>query len=384
MYKKYYTHFINANPGKQHYACHSHHYWPDVTREATIQYWDDAAKFVDDKWDYIFGEKIPTVQRHIAKALNLSHPEQIAFAPNTHEFVGRILSCFEHKAVIKVVTTDSEFYSFDRQINRLIEADKVDVVKVPSMPFETFEERMIDAIEAHGPDLVFFSHVFFNSGVVVTDLERIVNTVKNPETLVVIDGYHGFMAIPTDLSKIENRIFYIAGSYKYAQGGEGNCFLYSPKGSQLRPLHTGWFAGFGNLAKDGGNTGYSDDGYRFAGSTMDFAALYRLEAVFKLFESLNLDVTAIHNIIKRQQANFIQHIASLNHPLLKEENILVNDWSHHGHFITFNMPDDATTAEMHDLLKENGVLTDYRGNRLRFGFAIYHEDCIDLSFLKSK
>lgn len=382
MYKQYYSHFLNANAGKQHYACHSHHYWPDVTREATLKYWDDSAHLVDDKWDYIFGEKIPAVQRHIAKALNLSHPEQIAFAPNTHEFVVRILSCFEAKPVIKVVTTDSEFYSFDRQINRMIEAGKVDVVKVPSMPFHDFEARMEAAIEAHQPDLVFFSHVFFNSGVVVKDFERIVKAVKNPETLVVIDGYHGFMAVPTNLSTIENRIFYIAGSYKYAQGGEGNCFMYSPKGSDIRPLNTGWFAGFGSLATDGGNTGYSNDGYRFAGSTMDFAALYRLESVFHLFEELGLDVHKIHGIVQQQQQKFISHIASLNHSYLKVENILVQDWSHHGHFITFNMPDDVITAGIHDLLKEHGVLTDYRGNRLRFGFAIYQEDCIDLSFLK--
>ena len=58
MYKKYYSRFIEANKNLQHYACHSHHYWPDVTREATIQYWDDSAKYVDDKWDYIFSEKI--------------------------------------------------------------------------------------------------------------------------------------------------------------------------------------------------------------------------------------------------------------------------------------------------------------------------------------
>lgn len=382
MYKQYYKYFLEANANKQHYACHSHHYWPDVTREATIQYWDDAARLVDDKWDYIFEEKIPAVQRHIAKVLNLSHPEQIAFAPNTHEFVVRILSCFDTKSVIKVVTTDSEFYSFDRQINRMIEAGKVEVVKVPSMPFQDFEVRMEAAIESHQPDLVFFSHVFFNSGVVVKDFERIVKSVKKTDTLIVIDGYHGFMAVPTDLSTVADRIFYLAGSYKYAQGGEGNCFMYSPKGSDIRPLNTGWFAGFASLAVDGGNTGYSNDGYRFAGSTMDFAALYRLESVFKLFESLALDVPKIHTIIQKMQHNFLEHIVSLNHPNLKVENILVKDWMHHGHFITFEMPDDLTTIAMYNLLKENGVLTDYRSNRLRFGFAIYQNDTIDLSFLK--
>ena len=92
MYKKYYSRFLTANPHIQHYASHSHHFWPDVTREAGIQYWDDSAKYVDDKWNHIFGEKIPAVQKLIAEVLKLSHPEQIVFAPNTHELVYRLIS----------------------------------------------------------------------------------------------------------------------------------------------------------------------------------------------------------------------------------------------------------------------------------------------------
>jgi hypothetical protein len=40
-----------------------------------------------------------------------------------------------------------------------------------------------------------------------------VGTVADEEALVVIDGYHGFLALPTDLSKIEDRVFYLAGGY---------------------------------------------------------------------------------------------------------------------------------------------------------------------------
>lgn len=385
MYKKYYSRFIEANKNLQHYACHSHHYWPDVTREATIQYWDDSAKYVDDKWDYIFSEKIPSVQKLIAKNLNLTHANQIAFAPNTHEFVTRILSCFEASPdkKIKVLTTDSEFYSFDRQINRLAEAGIVEIVKVETQPFDNFQKRFINEINKNHFDLIFFSHVFFNSGMVTPDLFDIVDAVKNKETMIVIDGYHGFMAVPTDLSKIENRIFYLAGSYKYAQGGEGCCFLYSPKGSKERPLNTGWFAGFTNLAKDGGNTAYSDDGFRFAGSTMDYAALYRLEASLLLFEKLDLNVQKIHSHIQVLQNNFRNHLLEIDHHFLTEKNILSVDYKHHGHFFTFVMPSDEHAKKMHDELKVLGILTDYRGNKLRFGFAIYQNDCIDLSKLKT-
>lgn len=383
MYKKYYQLFLEANKGVQHYASHSHHYWPDVTRQATLDYWDDSAKFVDDKWAHIFGVKIPNVQRLIADVLNLSHSEQIVFAPNTHEFVTRILSCFKANKKIRILTTDSEFYSFDRQINRLIEDELVEVVKVATHPFETFEARFKGQLSDQQWDLVFISQVFFNSGVAIKDLVAIVGAVTNPETVIAIDGYHAFMALPTDLQGIEDRIFYIAGSYKYAQGGEGCCFMTVPKGTQLKPSNTGWFAGFSGLAHVGSRVVYSDDGYRFAGSTMDFSALYRLEASLSLFAKADLSVAKIHRHVQNLQKNFLNDIKSFSHPnhsqWLNEKNLLVHDFNHHGHFLTFDTGNPEITKNLHDEFHKAGIRTDYRGSRWRFGFGLYQEAHIDLS-----
>ena len=381
MYKKYYSHFLTANPHIQHYASHSHHFWPDVTRDAGIAYWDDSAKFVDDKWNHIFSVKVPAVQKMIAEVLNLSHPEQIVFAPNTHELVYRLLTCFDPKKKISILTTDSEFYSFDRQVNRLEEEKLVSADKIPTQPFDDFESRFIQKITENHYDMIFLSHVFFNSGMAVKNLKKIVESVKETNTMIVIDGYHGFMALPTDLSEIENRIFYIAGSYKYAQGGEGCCFLYSPPNSNERPLYTGWFAGFDSLATNGGNTDYSRDGYRFAGSTMDFSALYRLEAVLNLFKSEGLTVEKMHAHIQKLQKNFRNHLMEIDHHYLTEKNILSVDYDYHGHFLTFAMPSPEHTKALHDELKAINIWTDYRGSRLRFGFGIYQNDCIDMRAL---
>ncbi len=385
MYKKYYSRFLTANSHIQHYASHSHHYWPDITREATIEYWDDSAKYVDDKWNHIFGKKIPETQALIAEVLGLSRPEQIVFAPNTHEFVYRLLSCFGTSSKISVLTTDSEFYSFDRQINRLAEDKIVSVEKIPTQPFDDFEERFIQKIKSNHYDMIFLSHVFFNSGMVIKDLEKIISSVQDSNTMIVVDGYHSFMAIPTNLKRIEERIFYISGSYKYAQGGEGACFMHVPVSAEkYRPLYTGWFAGFGSLASDGGNTGYSRDGYRFAGSTMDFAALYRLNAVLSLFKKDGITVEKIHAHIQNLQKNFRTHLLEIDHHYLTEKNILCVDYNHHGHFLTFAMPSPEHTKSLHDELRAHNIWTDYRGSRLRFGFGLYQDECIDLRALSIK
>ncbi|HEY1088636.1 MAG TPA: hypothetical protein VGE37_13115, partial [Archangium sp.] len=69
--------FLDADSERLHFAAHSHHLWPDVSFEAHQQAWLDAARFVDDKWDTVFGEVVPAARRHIAKELSLPSPDSI-------------------------------------------------------------------------------------------------------------------------------------------------------------------------------------------------------------------------------------------------------------------------------------------------------------------
>jgi selenocysteine lyase/cysteine desulfurase len=382
VFKQHYKLFLEANKGVQHYAAHSHHYWPDVTREATLQYWDDSAKYVDDKWDYFFAAKVPTAQRLIAEVLNLTYPGQIVFAPNTHEFILRLLSCFDPLKPIRILTSDSEFHSFERQINRLSEESRVQVEKIATESFWNFEERFKERLKKTEYDLVFVSQVFFNSGYAIKNLQALVEAAS-PKTMFVIDGYHGFMAVPTDLKPVESRVFYIAGSYKYAQGGEGCCFMHVPFSAQHRPLNTGWFAGFAELSQKNEKVIYAEDGYRFAGSTMDFTGLYRLISVLQLFKKEGITVEKIHRHVQNLQKNFRQYIEEKNFKEVNVKNILKNDFDYHGHFYAFDLKDAAIVKIIHSILNREKVRTDYRGTRLRFGFGLYQEECINLDGIKN-
>lgn len=386
MYQQFYQRFLQENKGKQHFACHSHHYWPDVTRDAMLEYWDDTARLVDDKWHYIFAEKIPQTQQLIADVLNLQQSEYIVFSPNTHELVMRLLSCFNWSEPLRILTTDSEFYSFQRQIKRLSEFENIQVDYIATEPFASFEQRFVQAAASQRYDLIFCSQVFFNSGVAVADLPAFVKALDAvTEAMIVIDGYHAFMALPTDLSEIAERIFYIAGSYKYAQGGEGCCFMTIPPDCQLRPVYTGWFAEFGTLAAEkSALVLYSDDGHRFAGSTMDFTALYRLHAVLCLFKQQGITVGRIHHYVQQLQQHFLHKLEQQRHPLLNQQYLLQSDVMQHGHFLTFRLPSAADASELAAHLKRAGIETDYRSDRLRFGFALYHNaEQYDLSCLQS-
>lgn len=385
MYQQFYQRFLTANKGKQHFACHSHHYWPDVSRDAMLEYWDDSARLVDDKWRYIFSEKVPQTQQLIADVLQLPQPEQIVFAPNTHELVMRLLSCFDLRQPLRILTTDSEFHSFSRQVKRLSEYDNVAVDVIAVEPFASFEQRFAQAAAAQQYQLIFCSQVFFNSGFAIANLPAFVASLDTvSDAMIVIDGYHGFMALPTDLSAMAERIFYLAGSYKYAGGGEGCCFMSVPLGSTHRPLYTGWFAEFGTLAAEKSATVlYSEDGYRFAGATMDFSALYRLNAALRLFKQQGISVGRIHHYVQQLQQAFLQQLGEQNHPKLCVANLLAHDLKLHGHFLTFRLGSPAEVAELAAQLKRAGIETDYRGDRLRFGFALYHNSAeYDLSCLQ--
>ena len=386
MLKKHYSQFLQHHQGQQHYACHSHHFWPDVTRQAQLDYWDDSARLADEKWQYFFTDKVPAAQRYIAAILNLPAPEQLAFAPNTHEFVVRLFSCLPTGRRARVLTTDSEFHSFTRQSRRLVEAGLIELTVVPTLPLASFEQRFAEQAATGGWDMVFCSQVFFNSGFAITDMPALVAAVPDPETLIVIDGYHGFCAIPTDLSAIAERVFYLAGSYKYAQGGEGCCFLAVPPGCQLKPRNTGWYAEFGALeAGRSEQVAFAEGGQRFAGATFDFTALYRLLAVMTWWQRDGISVEAIHRHVQQLQQHFLAELEATGCQQLQRCQLLANDLQHHGHFLTFALEDADTTAALARFLRDKGILTDYRDNRLRFGFAPYMELAdIDLSALAGR
>lgn len=372
-YKNHYRHYFAQHLDTLHCAPHSHHYWPDVTRDAQLAYWDDSARGVDHKWATIFGNRVPAVQQLLAQLLNHPYPQQFVFAGNTHELLYRVFSCFAADKPLRVLSTDSEFHSFSRQVRRLQERPNFELVSVPTEPFATFPQRWLAAIQQGPFDLVFTSQVFYNSGVVAPQLDTWIHLL--PETTqIIVDGYHGCGAIPTDLKPYAERIFYLAGAYKYLQAGEGCCFMAVPKGCQLRPEYTGWFADFENLAKpQGGAVDYANDGMRFAGATMDFSALYRLQSVLAWWQRDGLSVATIHRHVQALQGAFLDILDEIKHPLLHRAQLLAEDLQHHGHFLTFKLANSEQVIELAEKLATAGIETDYRGERLRFGFALYHD-----------
>ncbi|MCX7892723.1 MAG: aminotransferase class V-fold PLP-dependent enzyme [Burkholderiales bacterium] len=370
MLKDAYSRFFAANGNALHAAAHSHHPWPDVTREAQLAYWEDSVRLTNEKWEKIFGEVVPEAQTHVARWIGWPAPQRIAFAPNTHEFVMRLYSCLDWSRPVRVLTTANEFTSFARQTRRLEETGRVLVSRIPVEPFATFAERFRDALTL-GYDLVFLSHVFYDSGFLVEDLDALLTDTPE-QTIVAVDGYHAVGAVPVDAAGLAKRIFYLGGGYKYLQAGEGACYMALPENADaLRPVATGWFANFRGLAgEEGEEVGYGPDAMRFWGATFDASALYRLNAVMRLYAARGVDGFAIREHVVRLMERFLERLDASSPELMRVGTLVPPIGVPRGNFVAFE-PERATEVEWRLLARR--ILVDRRGNRVRFGFGVYHD-----------
>jgi selenocysteine lyase/cysteine desulfurase len=369
--QRLFSEFLAADPARLHFAAHSHHLWPDATRAAQDQAWSDAASGVDHKWSRIFSEVLPEAQGHLARLLNAPDPAAFAFAPNVHELFVRLCSAVERPGPLRLLATGSEFHSFSRQARRWVEAGLATLELVPAEPFGDFPQRFRAAVRRGGHDLIWASHVLFDSGYVFESVFELLAEAP-AEALVCVDGYHGFMALPTDLGPFASRVFYTAGSYKYAMAGEGVCFLYAPPGLAPRPRDTGWFASFGTLeSSPSGEVGYGPGGYRMMGATFDPSGLYRFNAVQRLLLEEGWSVARIHEHVRGLQSELLERLERAGRPLgLCAEQLVPGPTApDRGHFLTFRRAD---AAALRAELERVGVVVDSRGDRLRVGLGLYH------------
>jgi selenocysteine lyase/cysteine desulfurase len=371
-YKQLFSRALAAAPGRLHFAAHSHHLWPDATYEAHMRAWDDAARMADRKWEKVFDEVVPTAQRHIARELNLPDPRTIAFAPNTHELVLRLFSAKQGHAPLDVLTSDGEFHSFRRQVARWEEQGMVRRRIVPCEPFETFTERFLATVAQKAPDIAFVSHVMYQTGLRFDGIQALASYARPDGTWVMIDGYHAFMAIAVDLGDVADRLFYLGGGYKYAMAGEGAAFLHAPPGFGPRPVNTGWFAEFANIEGHPSGVPYSTDGMRFMGATFDPSGLYRFNAVRDLLESEGLDTEAISTRVRRLRDELEAAIAEGRAGVLREAALLrPNAGGPQARYIALR---DARATAWKAQLLQHDVITDARGDVLRIGLGLYHDE----------
>ncbi len=350
---------------------HSHQAWPDVGFEGQIDAWLDAAELVDGKWGRA-EEKAERVRQGYARLLGDPQGE-IALGHNTHELVIRFLSALALRERPRLVTTDGEFHTLRRQLERLAEERWVEIVKVSAQPAAAIAERLIAAIDDRTA-AVLASSVLFGNAHIVPGLGSVLDACRRVGAELLVDAYHQLNVVPCSLERdgLEDA-FVVGGGYKYCQLGEGNCFLRVPRGrTHLRPVLTGWFSEFAHLPeRAAGVVPYGEGPARWAGATYDPTSHYRAARVFDLFEHEGLTPQLLRQVSQHQVGLLADQFDALDldpRVITRDQSVPLDGI---GGFLALSSP---RAGEISRLLHARGVLNDFRGDLLRLGPAPYLSD----------
>jgi len=371
-FKPLFSKSLSAAPDRLHFAAHSHHLWPDASFEGQVECWEDAARLADNKWDRVMGEVWPEAQANVALELGTGDPSAIVFASNTHDFLIRLQAACPRggSGPLKVLMSDGEFHSARRQMARWAESGEIELTKVAAEPFDDFSDRVLATASGGNYDLILVSQVLFNSGRFFQQVAELAALAGPEGPWVVIDAYHSFMAVPAPVdAKVAPAAFVLGGGYKYAMAGEGMGFMHCPPGFGPRPPLTGWFAEFDDLTLPPGMVGYSSDAMRFMGATFDPSALYRFNAIQRMRRENGITTDRIATQVASLQSRLLVSIADT--ALGGAELLNPLDNGPHARFLAFRSPQAQQWCA--DLMGK-GCVTDVRGDVLRVGFGLYHDE----------
>ncbi len=365
--RPHYSAFLR--PGRVLLTGHSHQAWPDAARAGQLEAFEAAAAHVDDKWASAF-EAAGAVRASVASHLGV-RPDSVALGASTHDLVVRLLSALPLAKKRHIVATAGEFHTLYRQLTRLAE-EGVEVELVPTEPVATLAERLAAAARDDTAAL-FASTVLFESGAVVPHLADAAVAARARGAEVVLDAYHHFMVRPLSASDYAGGdVFVLGGGYKYAQWGEGACFMTVPASCALRPVVTGWFSDFAGLAapRGAGPVGYGPTpADRFAGSTYDPTSHFRPRAVAAFFSAEGLTPRRLEESYIRQTTRIFEGLAGAGLTLVSPA-----DARARGGFVAARLASPEAASAVVKALRDEGVWIDARGPVARLGPAPYVTD----------
>lgn len=337
----------------------------DQLVESFIQYADLWYTEMDRAW----APWLQAVEEFQSLVANLlPHPEPTTIIPKTSAGQGlrALLSALpadNSNRPMNIVTSTLEFDSIDFILRTYQLKGRANITFVPPTkqegPVPLLDPYVLAQAITPETDLVVFSQVAFTTGQII-DPEPIIESAKKHQALVLRDTYHSFGV----LSKNDPRIdAHVGGSYKYARGGPGACWLaISPdllEKKGLRTLDTGWFAKrqlFGYqkteepLLAEGGRAWWE--------STPAIAPIYQALPGLRFLKEVGVDRLRQDNLTQQQALQ--ETLAQNSIPVFQPKNP-----EQYGAFtlLPCQNPDQAQAVVAH--LKTQGVTVDARAEFVR-------------------
>jgi kynureninase len=253
-----------------------------------------------------------------------------------------------YDTVPRVIATQGEFDSLDVILREYARRGRIAL---------TLVEPDHLAAALHAPvDLVVVSHVMFNSGCCMTDLDEIVARTHRAGARVLLDVYHSLGVLPVDVRALDVD-FAVGGSYKYLRGGPGACYLYlAPRhlDGRLRTLDIGWFAKrdpFSYRRPDPPEL--ADGGDAFLESTPPVLPLFQARAGQVLTQAIGVARLRAFSLDRQQRLRLALQGRGIE---------AIGGSEDRGAFLIVV---DGQAEAWADALADRGVVTDARGHYLR-------------------
>jgi len=258
--------------------------------------------------------------------------------------------------VATVVATRGEFDSLDVILREYARRRRIDLTMVEPIADGSYDAD--DVIRAIGArcDLVVVSQVMFQTGQMLSGIERIVAAAHAAGAKVLLDVYHSLGVLPVDVAALDVD-FAVGGAYKYLRGGPGACFLYvAPRhlDAGLRTLDTGWFAKSGRFRYERPDPPrFAEGGDAWLESTPPVLACYQARAgqVFTL--AIGVDRLRAYSIRRQREL-----VAALD----RHGVAAAGGSPDRGAFAVVRCGDAAAVAQR---MRAEGVDVDARGSWLR-------------------
>jgi kynureninase len=313
----------------------------DDVREGLAAWYDRMG----DAWDVWSGE-MRAYRTRLAGLMGAERPDCIVPKTSAGQGLRAILNTYD--GVPRVVATRGEFDSLDVILREYARRGRIALSLVEP-------DELADAVcEPH--DLVVVSHVMFNTGRCVTDLDDIVARTHGAGGRVLLDIYHSLGVLPVDVRELDVD-FAVGGSYKYLRGGPGACYLYLALrhlDGSLRTLDIGWFAKRDPFAyRRPDPPELAEGGDAFLESTPPVLPLFQARAGQVFTQAIG--VARLRAFSLDRQRRLVQALAAVGVEA-------AGGTADRGAFLVVV---DARAEAWSDALEQRGVVTDARGRFLR-------------------
>lgn len=283
-------------------------------------------------------------------------------------------SMSDHGHVPNVVATRGEFDSCDVILKTYAQKGRAKIRWVEPdsrQPIELYSVPSLKAALDSQVDLVLCSQVLFATGQVLVDIPDLVAAAHRVGAKVIVDTYHSFGVVPLEWEgsgrySLGGADFLIGGSYKYARGGPGACWLaIHPRHldsnhatARLTTLDTGWFAKeepFAYQRPDPPLMAEGGDGW--LESTPPVLTAYQANSGLQLLREIGVGRLRDYNLLQQQQ--LCAAMKSVGVGMYEPD-----DWERRGAFALLPHP---RASELSHRLLQQGLNTDARNGCVRFG-----------------